>query len=318
MRITSNMFAEGFIIDTQKLQKKQIDAQRAISSGQRIHTSSDDPAAFRQSLEIQSKQRSRLQYSDNIRDLTTRKEIDHGTASKFFDIVTRASELLVRVNGSYTQTELNITASEINGILEQALNFGNTQHDGQFLYGGTYLQPSDIDPGTGLPYKPFAETRGVNGEITFVAYQGNTVQTPVEIDENTTIRSNTIGSTGGTNPMGLFTANGFNSFQILIDIRDQLRTGAIRPVIASHISNLGQVEDNVSSLIGTTATDLSRLKIASETHGDRLVNDELSVSKLLDTDMVKEATNLQRSLSAYEAALQTGARVLNTTLLDYL
>jgi flagellar hook-associated protein 3 FlgL len=308
------MFADGFVIETQKLQKKQIDAQKAIASGQRMQSFSDDPAAFRQTLEIQAAQRTRLQYQDNIRDVTSRIEINHNTAINFHEMVTRASELLVRINGSYTQTELNAVANELDGILRQAINLGNSQQDGQFLFGGTYLQPSDTDPVLGGAYQPY-RTTNVGPLIASVTYRGNESLNTVAIDANSTIANNVVGTTATTG--GLFSANGLDIFQLLIVDRDELLAGN-RANIAGNIANLRSVEDNVANIIGTTATNLSRLKITAETLSDRQLTDENAVSRLMDTDMVKEATNLQRSLSAYEAALQTGARVLNTTLLDYL
>jgi flagellar hook-associated protein 3 FlgL len=317
MRITSNMFAESFIIETQKLQKKQIDAQVAISSGQRIQTSSDDPAAFRQSLEIQSSQRATIQYQDNIRDLESKIQVNHGYATQVHEIITRASEILTRVNASYTATETTAVANELDGLLQQAVNMGNAQQDGQFLFGGTDLLPGDTDPGLGTPYVPFAVTLGANAEIASVAYRGNFVTNRVEIDPNTTVESNMMGFSTASR-YGMFsTLSDRQLFQTLIDTRNQFRNGD-KSGVAGDLSNLKELEDHIATVIGLTATELSRLKISSAGHEARLLTDETSVSKLLDTDMVKEATNLQRSLSAYEAALQTGARVLNTTLLDYL
>jgi flagellar hook-associated protein 3 FlgL len=315
MRITSNMFADTFVIETQRLQLRQINAQKAIASGQRIHTSSDDPAAFRQSLETQSAQRTRLQFLDNIRDATSRTEINHSYSIKVHELATRVSEILTRVNASYTQTEFDAAANEISGILEQAVSIGNAQHEGQFLFGGTYLQPSDADGAAA--YVPFRVTRDAAGSIVGVEYRGNQGLRSTSIDANLGIEVNLIGETAGTSPRGLFESGTADFFQSIIVLRNEL---ALKNTtnIQGHFTNLRNIDENIATVIGLTSSNLSRLKIASETHENRQLVDEGIVSRLLDTDMVKEATDLQRSLSAYEAALQTGARVLNTSLLDYL
>ena len=314
MRVTSNMYTDLFTSETQNLQRQQLQAQHAISSGQRFQTVSDDPSAFRQSLQIQASQRERLQFRDNVREVKTRMEITHGYAVQAHDVVSRASELLTRVNSTYTQTELNITANELDGLLREAINIGNAQHDGQFLFGGTGLQPSDSDGAAA--YVPFRTTI-VGSTIASVTYRGNFVTNQVQIDSNAQISSNLLGESSGLTPRGLFTTSAVNLFADLIVIRDQLLAGNTTGT-TGNIINLNRDEESIATVIGLTASDLSRLKISEATHDDRLQNDELSVSRLLDTDFTKSATDLQRSLTAYQAALQTGARVMNTNLLDFI
>jgi flagellar hook-associated protein 3 FlgL len=318
MRITTNMFAESFVSETQRLQKKQIDSQRAIASGQRIHNSSDDPSSFRQSLEVQSSQRTRLQHKDNIRELTARSEIYHGYSTKVHELASRASELLTRVNASYSQTELDTTANELDGLLKQAIAIGNSEHDGQFLFGGTYLQPGDTDPTTATLYRPYTTTQDIDGKIITVTYRGNNEVNRVQIDANTVVDSNVLGTSSTAQVRALFQADvTADLFQTLMNVRDELLLGTTSN-ISGQLSNLRNVDENVAKIIGSTAADLSRLKLTEATHDDRLLTDETIISRLMDTDMVKAATDLQRSLAAYEAALQTGARVLNISLLDFL
>jgi flagellar hook-associated protein 3 FlgL len=315
MRITTNLYHESFLQETQALQRTQLEAQRSISSGQRIHDSSDDPAAFRQSLEIQSSQRVRLQFRDNVRNAIASVEANHAASQKLLNIVTRASEITIRTNGSMSQGDFNIQAGEIDKLLQEAVTLGNQQDNGQFMFGGTYLQPSDLDGAAS--YVPFRTTLALDGSIANVTYRGNFVINQAEIDANSRIGTKILGSSPGAPTRGLFINGGVDVFLELINIRDNLLAGNYTQALNA-IPNLRQVEDNVAVAIGGTASDLARLKVTQASHDDQLRADELTVSEILDTDFVKAATELQKSLTAYEAALQTGARVMSLSLLDFI
>jgi flagellar hook-associated protein 3 FlgL len=316
MRVTSNTFPDELVSQLQTLQQRQIKAERSIATGQRLELPSDDPAAFLQSIQLQSSQRIGIQFKDTIRQITARTNEDYSATTQLQAIVTRASELAIRSNGTLNQSEFTINAKEMNQLLEQAVALGNRQYNGQFQFGGTYLQPNDLDGA--VPYVPFRVTRNVTGDITTVTYRGNEVVSQVNIETNSTIETNVIGSSATGTPRGLFINNGVDIFAQLITLRDQLLAGNYQAVNNPGVSNLRLVEDNVATQVGFLAANLGRLNVTKDSHDQKFLSDSTSLSAVIDTDIAQAATLLRQTQTAFEAALQTGARIFNLSLLNYL
>ncbi|MBI4024650.1 MAG: hypothetical protein HY360_06685 [Verrucomicrobia bacterium] len=316
MRVTTNTFPTQLVSQLQKLQERQLNAQRSLSSGQRIHAPSDAPADFRRSIEIQSSQRTARQYQDAIRQTQSRSQDNYDAVTQAQTLVSKASELAIRGNSSLNQSDLNFIATEVNGVLERAVTLGNREKDGRFLFGGTYLLAGDIDPVTGQAYVPFSPTRDpVTGEVTNVTYRGNTKINQVEIESGSNVDTNIIGSSAG-NPPGLFVNGATDIFQTLIDLRDNLRAGTPNP--GASVSALRNVEDNVAIFIGSVGANMSRLQLANDNHTRSLQTDEETLGKLSGADLVDTAVALQTTDTALQGALQAGARILNQSLLDFL
>lgn len=321
MRVTSNTFPQEFAAVTQRLRERENLAHRNISSGQKIHQASDDPIAFRQGLEIQSGQRLSRQFQDSITQLKARTDSNYAAATGLQTVVSRASELTVRANGTLSPSDMNNLAAEVNQLLEQVVGMGNQQSGGQFLFGGTSLQPGDIDPNTANPYLPFTTTLNANNEITAVQYRGNEVVNRIKIDTSTTMDLNMIGQTAAADsPRGLFVngsgATDANVFRTLITLRDQLRTGTVDQ--SAILAEFHTAEENVANVVGATAANFERIKIADSSASRQLQDSAAQFSRVADSDLVAEIMNLQQIDQVLQGALQTGGRILDLTLLNFL
>jgi flagellar hook-associated protein 3 FlgL len=318
MRVTPNIYADQLVnqISTlnQAINKKQI----AVSTGKRIQTASDDPAAFRRSIEAQSSQRQTQEYRKAVREITARMEANHQGATQLQTLVSRASEIAIRATGILTQSDMAALAVEMDNLLEQSVALGNRQLEGQFLFGGTYLQPTDTDPATGAPYVPYSVTRNAQGQITAVTYRGNTKLNPVEIEKGSTMAENVVGSSTTGTPRGLFVNSTTDVFSTLVTVRDQLLAGTSGVVLNPGVSNIKNVLDNVAVTIGAVSANLNRLNLAEKSHMKSLEADEAVISRSADTDLAETIVSLQQKQTSLEAALQTGAQILNLSLLNYL
>ena len=291
-----------------------------IASGRRIQTPADDPADFRRSIEIQTSQRAAQQFKDSIRQLKTRADGNFETATQLQTLVGRSSEIAIRASRAYNQSELNIMAGEVNNLLEQAVAYGNRQQGGQFLFGGTSLQPGDLDGAA--PYVPFRVTR-VAGQITLVDYRGNEVVSQVNIDPVSTFPANVVGQSTVSpgNPRGLFIDGAVgpgqvNVFTALINLRNRLQAGAPDPITS--MNELRPVENNVANVIGFVAANMGRLQLTDETHTRSLITDEETLGKITNADLAETIASLRQTQIAFEGALQSGARILSQTLLNFL
>lgn len=323
-RVTGNVFMDRLVDQMQMLQQRQNTYQIALATGKRIHVPSDDPAGYRRSLELQSDQRLEQQWRNNTSQVKSRTESYFAAATELQGIVSRAAELTVRADGTLSQNDRDVVATEVNSLLERAVSLGNRQMDGQFLFGGTSLQPTDNDGA--VAYVPFRVTRKANGEIDELApipveYRGNYITQKTEIETGSTVDSSIIGRRNAAGQSrALFMDNqlptAVNVFQSLINLRTNLRNNTVN--YTTTITDLRNNEDNIAVIIGTTSANLARFDATAETHTKKLQADEVTLSQVADTDVVDAAVSLKRTQNAFEAALQTGAQILNLSILNYL
>jgi len=319
MRVTSNNFPDQLNTQLQSLQFLLNRDQLRIASGQKVLAPSDDPTNFRRSIEAQSAQLRIQELRNAVIQTRTRAENNFDAASSLQTVISRASELAISASKIFTQAELDIMANEMNQLLEQTVALGNRQAtDDQFLFGGTFLRPGDTDPVTLAAYVPFSVTRNAQGQITAVTYRGNEKVASVEIEAGATLAYNVIGSSVTGTPRGLFINGATNVFAQLITLRDQLFAGNTNAVTNPGVANLNLVQDNVAITIGTVSANLARLNIAEISHDQQLLIEEDGLSRAADADLAETVLHLQRTQTAYEAALQTGARVLDLSLLRFL
>jgi flagellar hook-associated protein 3 FlgL len=320
MRVTDQMFPISLGVTLQKL-KGVIDThQNAVSSGQRVRIASDDPMSFRRALETQGQQIRSQHFRHNIREVKMHTEADLSAAKGLHQIVARASELAVKISNGASDAlnDLNVLAAQFNSFVEQAVAISNKQFNGQYLYGGTSLLPSDIDPNTGNAFVPYTVVRNVQGQITGVTYRGNEDVTTVEIDVNSSIDLNTVGTSGTGAPRGLFENAGVSVFTTLINIRDELLAGNVSNLVGTAVNDLKDVEDNVATNLGILSANLERLTFTEKMHTNQLNADEHTISQSSDADLAQHIVALEKAQTTFESALQVGAQILNTSLLNFL
>ncbi|MDD2708758.1 MAG: hypothetical protein PHV34_12295 [Verrucomicrobiae bacterium] len=329
IRITPGMFSDQLLGQLQTLQNQLNRYEVNIASGKRIHVPSDDPAGYRTTLELHSNQRYTQQLRNTSYDVITKANANYSAEEDLQTVVSRASEIVIKANGTNSATDNEVIASEINNLLERAISIANRTEGGQFMFGGTCPTPSDTDPGgvpvgaPAHPFVPFYATRdATSNEITAITFRGNEVQQQVEIEKNSTVASNVLGQSSSGAARGLFVNTAAvpggpnNIFQTLIDIRDDLRAGTLDS--AASVTTLRGVEDNVATILGQTSANLNRFEATVDTHTRSLQSDETTLSQVSDTDLNDAIVSLTRVQSALEAALQTGSQVLNLSLLNYL
>ena len=126
----------------------------------------------------------------------------------------RASEIAVRAGDRTLNAADRVAmAEEVDGILEDLVRIGNGRENGYFLFGGLR--------GDVLPYEV---TRGADGRIESVTYQGNTGIRSVEVGKGVTLPVSLPGSTTGAEG-GLFQTASLDLFADLTQLRNQLLSG---------------------------------------------------------------------------------------------
>ena len=77
-------------------------------------------------------------------------------------------------------------------------------------------------------------------------------------------------------------------------------------------------EDNLIYQISNNGAAETRLETAATIAGDRSLSLQQMISKEADADLTDTMVQLSQTQNAYQAALQSGALIMQTSLLDYL
>lgn len=113
-------------------------AQQQISSGRQVLTASDDPASAARILRLESQVETIDQYQKNIDFAESNLETSETALSSIEGVLNRVRELVISAeNGSYSQTERNSIAIEIQTMVEELFALANSRNDqGEYIFAG--------------------------------------------------------------------------------------------------------------------------------------------------------------------------------------
>lgn len=310
MRVTGNSFTESFLTQLNLLSARQARLQLQAATGQRIRAPEDDPAAMQRTLALGTEQSSVEQLARNIAVLKERATFAFSALKAVKNISDRAGEIATLAGGTSSPQELQAFATEVTQMIQQAVQTLNGKYGNQYLFGGTASDQA-----------PFVVTTDANGNATAVTYQGNTNVTQTEIDAGSTLAVDVPGENNtGIGPRGFVAdaRSGADFFNHLISLQNHLLAGDTAAITATDLPALAKDEDNFIYHVANNGAVQTRLETAASVAADRSLSLEQMMSKEADADLTETLVQLSQTQTAYQAALQSGALVLKTSLLDYL
>ncbi|MFN3531106.1 MAG: flagellar hook-associated protein FlgL [Candidatus Brocadia sp.] len=280
--------------------KKLQEIQEKLSSGKRINRPSDDPSGTRKVLGLKTEEIQFQQYSNNTEAAKEQINYTFNTLENIQEILAQVKELTMQAtNDTLGQSERRIIAGELNELLESILQFSNMDNDGQYIFSGTKTTTV-----------PFAATRDSNGKISSISYVGNNEEIKYQIGPNTYIQVNIPGGT-------FFQNNGI--FSTLISLRDALETSTFDSTAFLDLRNtLDTTMDTLSTETTRFGAKANRLEMTAQS----LENSRIALKELIayteDADIASLIMNLKHQENVLQASLETGAQIIQPTLLDFL
>jgi len=297
MRVTFSAFSNTLASQLQRLSQRQAQLQNQVSTGLRITNLNDDPAAMGRVLNLQTEIQQTRQYELNNGHATEISQVSYSSVSALKTVSDRAGELVLLGGGVTSADSSKAYADEANQMLEQVVQTGNAQFNGQYIFGGTKTdQP------------PFTAVRDADGNISSVSYQGSDKAPGIRVGEDSTISPYTDGT---TNQQFADFANH------LVALRSALNSQA-PAALQSVQSNLQTSEDHFLTAISNIGAVQTRLESNDSQNQARFSSLQSLTSKDTDVDLAPTVVKLSQTATAYQAAMQSGAKILQTSLLDYL
>lgn len=297
MRIPNNTNATSLVSQLQRLTAQQTKLQNQAASGQRITEASDDPAAMARVLKLQAEKQQIQQFSNNRGRAEAITQTSYSALSQIKNLSDRAGELAVLSSNATNSLSFPAYAAETDQLIEQALQNANSSYAGEHLFGGT---KSDAPP--------FSVTRDANGKITAVTYDGAATGAEIRIAEGSKLSPYTSG------PENQQLADFMNN---LVALRDAMTAGSASAVSAARPA-LEASEDDLLTKISGLGAKQTRLEADGAQNEARFAELEKLTASETDADLSQTIVKLTQTQTAYQAALQSGAKILDLSLLDYI
>ncbi len=273
-----------------------------ISSGVRVRTMSDDPVAAGEVVRVGSSMRAISSFRRNIDMGLTRASTEETVLNQLTDGLGRAQELgIAQASGTANAQTRGIVKSEVDQLINYAVNLGNTRLGDDYIFGGTRQGEAP------LRVPPTAADSFSN--LVVGASSVNPSGAPqLEVNDNE------------------FIAPVHNATDIFLstDVLESLR--ALSTALGNNdVAGIQAATDRVSAannqvqnVLGVQGARINQMESA-KVNLDGL---ELSLkqfrSDLRDTEVDKAMAELVGKQTLYQAAMSVTSRILGLSLANYL
>lgn len=295
MRVTNRMMTDAVNTNLFKQNERLMKFQETASSGKKVLRPSDDPFAVGQIMGYRTDISTTDQYLTNITHAETRMEITENileTMNGFLETLWGyAADPLSR-----TPEERSVAAENIKNLRDQVRQMANSRHGGSYLFAG---HRTDVPP-----FPDDNSYAGDEGEIHIIIGKG------MDMKINTT--GEELFEVGPGGKVALFEA--------LEDLEAAYRNEPFDPsaVTEEMEDTLNEAVNQVKAVRAEGAARFSRLGSAQEFLEAIRPKMAAILGEAEDADVSKAIIEMKLQETAYETALQTAARVIQPTLLDFL
>jgi flagellar hook-associated protein 3 FlgL len=313
MRIATNSYLNTMLDQFSTLVNQEDTEQSEISTGLAVQQPSDNPTAMATTLSDLAQKSQQTQYSSNISTLQTKADTIYTTLESLQTLVSQASEIATSaVSATTSSSNLSNYADQINSLINDVVSDANTKDPstGQYLFGGTAS-------GTA----PFTTTTDANGDVTAVTYNGNSEVNQAQISQGQAVSVDIPGAnTGATGARGLITdsQSGADLLNHLISLRDDLDSGDTSAISSTDTPNLQHDENNITYQVAHNGVAQTQLTSAATMASNNTSTLDTMVSNASSSNAVEVATQLSATETAYQAALESGSKILQLSILNYL
>ncbi len=301
-RVTDSQVVSAFLNNIGRTHSRMSELQQQLSSGRAFASAADDPFTAGRVVGIDAQLQEIKQYQENVSDSISVLGIEDDALDSIGSSLQRVRDLVMQaVNGTLSDDDRAVISSEVQQLKETIRSSANVRYGNSYLFGGTSTATAPF-PAPGNMYV------GTSALMTRRVAPGE--QVTVNLD-GTSI----FGTTTGLLPSEMNTLDMLD--QIVSDLTvggaaglEELRTDGLSALTA-HVDNVLEQRAN----LGATASKLEQTQQQLADMEDRLTS---SRTKLADADMAQAYMEYQSQSTMYQSALAAGARIMKTSLLDFL
>ncbi|RCW74727.1 flagellar hook-associated protein FlgL [Saliterribacillus persicus] len=303
MRVTQGMLTNNMLRNLSNSYGSLGKYMEQLSTGKKINRPSDDPVIAMKGMNYRTQVKNVEQYQRNIGEVHNWMDNTDSALDKVQKGLSRLRDLAVQgSNGTYEDGQRGSIASEVDQLKQHLVEIANTKVNNKYIFNGTGTTGT-ID-GAGDEQPPV--TLDADGNVVTVPTNNGAVN--IEVSNGSKIQAN-------IDPTNLFSEDLFKDME---DFAAALRNGADTDALGAFIGTIdGHIDNNVNE-----RADLGARQNRIELIENRVLEQEVTAKNMMsnneDADMEKVIMNLTSQESVHRAALSSGSRVIQPTLLDFL
>lgn len=309
MRVTTRMVMDQYLRDLNANHSRIWGYQRQVATGIKLHRPSDNPVDVARSMRFSSELTDVQRFVSNALEARDWLEATEGAINEVQQVFHRARELAVRgATGTLDDSSRQAIVDEIEVIIDHLLQIANTSYKGRYLFAGTLTTVS-----------PFVrnEDPGDPTVVTY-SYRGNSARLYRQLGPDAELEINLTGDEtffvdDPNNP-----GEQISAFQVLLELRDRLLSADSEAISEDSLVKIDLVADNLSALRSKIGARVNRTELAVNRLEDLALQIETMNSELLHADVAEAMVRLRSAEVTLQAALATGARLIQPTLADFL
>lgn len=314
-RITNSMLAANYMTNMGRNLRNMQTIQSQLSSGKEISRPSDDPYKASRTMQLYTEIDANKQFNENIKDVSNWLDTTDTALDQTGKLFSRVRDLLVSAgNASYGTDEKKAVQDEIKQKVLELSQILNTNFDGAYIFGGTKStsKPVMVDSSGTIQY---ADKTGALASATDKSQIGSALN--VEVSQGVLINYNKTAvdileykdKTGASQTV----ASTLNSI-----ITNLGPSGDISQVTGNGLTQVDAIIQNILQKRSEVGAMTNRMESAQSKNEDENLNMTDILSKTEDIDFTEKMMQYSTMQTIYMAALQTSAKILPATILDYL
>ncbi|HEY8297024.1 MAG TPA: flagellar hook-associated protein FlgL, partial [Candidatus Baltobacteraceae bacterium] len=258
MRIASSTIYNDQTASIDNLVAQQQQYGATLSSGKQVNVPSDNPTAIAQDLSVRSAIAQENQTSTNVQSISAELTTVDSALSSLSNVMQKARSLAVEgASGTLSTSQQQAIASQVDGLLQEAIGLANTQYAGKYVFAGTANPQQQPVVASGQPVTAVVSSGNLSAQSQ-VLPDGQTIATSLTLQQ----AFNYAAPDGSP-----------DVFQSLITLRDTLAKGAIVDASTSSINRAGTAilpaaslnSANFQTAVGADSTGQISIDIASTT-----------------------------------------------------
>lgn len=308
VRMSNNMISQSYLSGLNRALYKQTKAMEQLYTECKLNRPSDNPVDTVLDMRYKVSLCTNEQYEKNTDTALSWMNTTHDCMTELNGILQRVQELVISVAKPNPDMAYEAVAAEIDNLIQQALQIGNTTLGDRYIFAG------QSDRG-GAPFIYDATTPPPSVSYGGDDYKISIVANPGSVNP----------SLDGVNVTGNELFGNGKFFDDLIKISEALKdpstVGAADPVQFLSETALGLLADDLDALLTTqsyVSAKVSMYELSKSILESVNIRINDNISKVEDVDIGEASIAFTLAQNCYNAALAVGSKLLPMSLVDFL
>jgi flagellar hook-associated protein 3 FlgL len=318
-RITAQMVGNTTIATIESDLNQLDQTQQQLSTGYQINQPSDNPYGAALAISLNGQVAAYGAYQTNVAQGTAWVQSASASLQSISQTTQSIRTMVVEgANGTMSASDLQDQAQEVLQYIAQIKQSANVQYDGSYIFAG--------DNVTTQPWNQSTTAADAPSEDTFAGNQ-NAISYAIGPSTQIQVNANLYAVLGdGKGAGGAFTpgaAGAPGTGGLLATLRNIYNdmTGTSGGTQADLQNQLKNLDTNLNALQGLQASvgaTQDSLQMASTRLTALSTSAQIDAGNVQDTDMATATVKFSTEQAGYQAALQSSANIIQTSLLDFL